>query len=84
MRFGKANFKRVVSSVLAASLIFSVTPVSAIDGTGEAEIMVTDVPVIGEEIIPAESETEVVTETTVPEIPETSETVTEPLDFIDD
>ncbi len=83
MRFGKANFKRAVSAILAASLIFSVTPVSAIDGTGEAEITVTDVPVIGEETIPAESETEVVTETTVPEIPETSETVTEPLDFIE-
>lgn len=48
MRFGKANFKRAVSAILAASLIFSVTPVSAIDGTGEAEITVTDVPVIGE------------------------------------
>lgn len=87
MRFGKANFKRAVSAILAASLIFSVTPVTAMDAAGEAEITVTDVPVIGDEIIPAESETEVVTETTVPEIseiPETSETVTEPLDFIED
>lgn len=87
MRFGKSNFKRAVSAILAASLIFGVTPVSAIDETGEAEITVTDFPVIGDEIIPVESETEVVTETTVPEIseiPETSETVTEPLDFIED
>ncbi len=86
MRFGKANFKRAVSAILAASLIFSVTPVTAMDAAGEAEITVTDVPVIGDEIIPAESEMEVVTETTVPEIseiPETSETVTEPLDFIE-
>lgn len=38
MRFGKSNFKRAVSAILAASLIFGVTPVSAIDETGEAEI----------------------------------------------
>ena len=81
------RYKKIISCILAASLIFSITPVTAIDATGETETTVTDVPVIGDEIIPVESETEVVTETTVPEIseiPETSETVTEPLDFIED
>lgn len=86
MRSDKTYLKRIVSAMLAASLIFSVTPVSATDGTGKPEVTVTDVPITGEVTIPAGSETEVVAETTVPEIteiPETSETATEPLDFIE-
>lgn len=69
MRYGKAYFKRVISTILAASLIFSVTPVSAMDGAGEPEVTAANVSITGEETIPAGSETEL---------------VTEPLDFIND
>ena len=69
MRFCKTYFKRVISTILAASLIFSVTPVSAMDGAGEPEVTAANVSITGEENIPADSETEVVTEL---------------LDFIDD
>ena len=64
--------KRIISCVLAFSILFSVMPVSAID--------VTDIPSVGEETLSSETDTEITAETTVPDSSEISESVTESTD----
>ena len=71
------KYKKIISCILAFSIIFNITPVSAVDGNTDGTETVTETPAEGT-TAPAASETDVtVDEGTIPETTVTDVTISD-------